>query len=69
LLSIGRVIGIELIAGRHAEVHGLYKLTCSVLALIEESLEVAGVIIFVDALLVNAALCITPKCDSVSYIR
>lgn len=52
LLYVGGVICIELIAGRHAESFGFNNLTYSILTLVEESLEMAGVIIFIDALLV-----------------
>ena len=53
LLYIGGVICIELIAGRHAEAHGFHNLTYSILTLVEETLEMAGVIVFIDALLVH----------------
>jgi hypothetical protein len=55
LLYIGGVIGIELIAGSHAEAHGFYNLTYSVWTLIEESLEMAGLVVFIDALLIFLA--------------
>lgn len=51
LLYIGGVICIELIAGRHAESNGFNNLTYSILTLVEESLEMAGVVVFIDALL------------------
>lgn len=56
LLYVGGVIGIELIAGRHAESFGFHNLTYSILTLIEESLEMAGVVVFIDALLVYLAV-------------
>jgi len=55
-LYIGGVIGIELIAGRHAEANGFRNLTYSVWTMIEESLEMAGIVVFIDALLVYLAV-------------
>ena len=55
-LYVGGVIGIELIAGRHAEVNGFHNLTYSVWTMIEESLEMAGIVVFIDALLVYLAV-------------
>jgi len=56
LLYIGGVIGIELIAGSHAEVHGFNNLSYSVWTMVEESLEMAGIVVFIDALLVYLAV-------------
>lgn len=55
-LYIGGVIGIELIAGSHAEAHGFNNLSYSVWTMIEESLEMAGIVVFIDALLVYLAV-------------
>jgi hypothetical protein len=44
-------IGIELIGGRYAELHGEENLTYSMITTIEESLEIAGLIFFIWALL------------------
>jgi len=50
-LFVTGALGLELIGGRYAEVHGSQNLTYSMLATIEESLEMAGVIVFIYALL------------------
>ena len=50
-LYIGGAIGFELIGARHAELQGPRNLTYSMIATIEESLEMAGVILFVFAML------------------
>jgi hypothetical protein len=54
-LYIGGAIGFELIEGRHVELHGAQNLTYLVIATIEESLEMAGVVIFIWALLAYIA--------------
>jgi len=51
-LYVGGAIGFELIGGRYAELNGVLNLTYGMLALVEESLEMAGVIVFIWALLV-----------------
>ncbi len=51
ILYLGGAIGFELVEGRFVELHGARNLTYSVLTTIEESLEMAGVIIFIWALL------------------
>jgi len=50
-LYLGGAIGMELIGGRYAHLHGMEDLTYSMAATIEESLEMAGVIVFIHALL------------------
>jgi hypothetical protein len=50
-LYIGGAIGVELIGSRHAELHGYENWTYSMIATIEESLEMAGLIVFIQALL------------------
>jgi hypothetical protein len=54
-LYIGGAIGVELIGGRFAELHGTRNLMYSMIVTVEESLEMAGVIIFIWALLVYIA--------------
>ena len=49
------VIGMELIAGQYAETHGMVNLTYSMISTVEESLEMAGVIIFITAALQHLA--------------
>ena len=48
-------IGFELIGGHYAELHGLKNLTYVMLTTVEESLEMAGVIVFIWGLLVYLA--------------
>jgi hypothetical protein len=50
-LFIGGAIGFELIGGQYASLHGRKNLTYSMLATVEESMEMAGVIVFIYALL------------------
>jgi hypothetical protein len=44
---IGGAIGVELIGSRHAELHGYENWTYSMIATLEESLEMAGLIVFI----------------------
>jgi hypothetical protein len=48
---IGGAIGVELIGSRHAELHGYENWAYSMIATLEESLEMAGLIVFIWALL------------------
>ena len=50
-LYIGGAIGIETIGGRYSELHGAQNWTYSMIATVEESLEMAGLIVFIRALL------------------
>jgi hypothetical protein len=50
-LYIGGALGFELVGGRYVELHGPENLTYSMITTIEESLEMAGLIVFVYALL------------------
>lgn len=50
-LYLGGAIGIEMIGGRYAESHGLKNLTYQLCAHLEEILEMAGIIVFIHALL------------------
>jgi hypothetical protein len=45
-LYLGGAIGMELIGGRYAALHGMENLAYSMIATVEESLEMAGVIVF-----------------------
>jgi len=54
-IYIGGCIGFELIGGYYAELHGLKNLTYSMLTTVEESLEMAGVILFIWGLLAYLA--------------
>jgi hypothetical protein len=51
ILFIGGALGLELVGGRYDELHGQTNLTYSMIATVEESLEMAGVIVFIYALL------------------
>jgi hypothetical protein len=51
VIYIGGAIGFELIGGRYIELHGDQNLMVSMIATIEESLEMAGLIYFIWALL------------------
>jgi hypothetical protein len=55
ILYLGGSIGFELIGGAYAKLHGLQNFTYSMIATVEESLEMAGLIIFIWALLVYFA--------------
>ena len=50
-LFVGGALGFELIEGAYAEVHGVRNVTYMLLATVEETLEMAGVIVFILAVL------------------
>ena len=50
-LYIGGAIGVELIGSSHTELHGFENWTYSMIATLEESLEMGGLIVFIWALL------------------
>jgi len=50
-LYLGGALGVELIGGQYAELHGFESFTYSMIATVEESLEMAGLILFIRALL------------------
>lgn len=50
-LFVGGAIGVELFEGRYSELYGSRNLTFSMYATVEEGLEMAGVILFIHALL------------------
>ena len=54
-LYIGGCIGFDLIGGSYAESHGSKNLTYNMITTIEEGLEMAGLIVFIYALLVYIA--------------
>lgn len=54
-LYLGGCLGVELIGGRYDELHGNENLTYNLIATFEESLEIAGIIVFIWALLVYIA--------------
>lgn len=51
IIYLGGAIGFELIGGRYAELHGTHNLAYNMISTVEESFEMAGVIIFIWALL------------------
>ncbi|MBI3355412.1 MAG: hypothetical protein HY038_01315 [Nitrospirae bacterium] len=50
-LYLGGAIGMELVGGRYAYLHGMETLAYSMVVTVEESLEMTGVIMFIYALL------------------
>ena len=50
-LYLGGAIGIEMLGGRYAELHRFENLTYQLFAHLEESLEMAGIILFIHTLL------------------
>ena len=52
-LYLGGAIGFELIDGRYADLHGQETLAYSLLTTVEEGLEMAGLIVFIWALLMH----------------
>lgn len=54
-LFVGGAIGMELLGGLHYQSHGDQTITYSVLTTIEESMELAGVVVFLRGLFRHAA--------------
>lgn len=54
-LYLGGALGVELIGGRYAEQHGTEGLAFGMIATVEESLEMAGIIVYLWALLTYLA--------------
>ena len=50
-IYIGGALGTELIGGHYADLHGNNTWTYSMIVTVEESLEMAGLIVFIWALL------------------
>lgn len=50
-LYLGGVIGLEMVAGQHVEIHGMANYPYIILSTAEEGLEMAGAIIFIRALM------------------
>jgi hypothetical protein len=50
-LFIGGAVGVELFEGRHAALHGSHNLTFDTYVLVEETLEMVGLTVFIYALL------------------
>ena len=51
LLYLGGAVGLELIDGNYAEIHGKTNLIYMLLSTVEEALEMAGIIVFIYGLL------------------
>ena len=62
IIYIGGCIGFDIIGGAYASGYGTHNLTYSMIATVEESLEMAGVIIFIRGLLVYI-------CDNYKEVR
>jgi hypothetical protein len=50
-LFVGGALGVEAVSGKHASLHGEQNLTYHLIITIEELLEMAGLVVFVYALL------------------
>ncbi|TKB57747.1 MAG: hypothetical protein E8D49_13430 [Nitrospira sp.] len=61
---LGGAIGIEMIEGCHAESHGYENLTFQLFTHLEESMEMAGIIVFIYALLRYLA----KQCPKVEFL-
>lgn len=51
-IYLGGAVGVEMPGGRWAELHGMENLTYLALATIEETMEMAGVILFIRSLMI-----------------
>ena len=54
VIFLGGAIGVELFSAREADAHGTATLTYSILYTIEESMEMSGLILLIDTLLLKA---------------
>lgn len=65
VLFVGGAIGFELLEGRHNELYGVQNLTYRTYVTIEETLEMAGVIVFIHTLLhyIDQHLAVAPLGD------
>ena len=50
-IYLGGLIGVEIVGGRYGELHGFENITAELITHLEESMEMAGVIVFIHALL------------------
>ena len=50
-LYVGGALGLEMVGGRYAESHGFANLSYALIANAEEFLEMAGIVVFINALL------------------
>lgn len=66
LLFVGGAVGLEMLEGRHDELYGERNLTYQAYVTLEEAMEMAGVIVFIHALLgyINQYLGVGPPGDS-----
>ena len=63
-IYLGGAIGIEMIGGRYGEAHGFENLTAQLITHLEESMEMAGMIVFIHALLRYLA----EQCPKVEFL-
>ena len=63
-IFLGGAIGAEMLGGRYAESHGDHNLTYQLLTHLEESMEMAGMIVFIYALLRYLA----EQCPTVEFL-
>jgi hypothetical protein len=63
-IYLGGAIGIEMIGGRYGEAYGFENLTAQLMTHLEESMEMAGMIVFIFALLRYLA----EQCPKVEFL-
>ena len=63
-IYLGGLIGVETIGGRYGELHGFENMTAELIAHLEESMEMAGMIMFIHALLRYLA----EQCPKVEFL-
>lgn len=52
-LYVGGTLGMDVVQGPYAEQHGQYNMTFSMMATVEEVMEMSGVLVFIEALLAH----------------
>jgi hypothetical protein len=60
LLYVGGALGVEMLGGRHADLHGLENLAYRMYQTVEESFEMFGLVLFIHALLRYVARHVPP---------
>jgi hypothetical protein len=51
VLYVSGSVGVEMVSAYHADLHGVQNLTYELITVVEEALEMLGVLVFVYALL------------------
>lgn len=64
-LYVGGALGMEMIAGQYADLHGVENFTYSMITTVEEALEMSGVVVFIYALLRYMSMHIPKPCFAV----